>query len=186
MARRAARLGWLLVTLGFAGPSPAQHLPPPAASGQMPPLLYVKLTGPKGMQATFFRGAAQGQTFVAPCAIGLRPGYLVRLAITGIPEYPNTAFFPTLEVCGSLVPANNLQMPRPIFQPPWYSGRDDFARVRADTANLKKVVVLERPDTALPVATTPDEPFEIAVPPHRNLLWEAYERGQPVLILHME
>jgi uncharacterized repeat protein (TIGR01451 family) len=183
MARRAAHLGCLLVILGVIGPTSAQSSPPsmPLAvpSGNMPPLLFVKVIGPKGMQVTLVSGPAHGQTFAAPCTIGLRPGYCVRLAITGVAEYPNAAFFPTLEVRGSLLLANNADYPAALV----FRG-DDFARARAD-AHLRKVVVLERPDSAVPVATTPDEPFEIAVPPGRDPLREAGERGQALLILHM-
>ena len=58
------------------------------------------------MQVTFFRGNAQGQTFDVPCTIGARPGYSIRMAITGIADYPGAAFYPTLDVHGSLLLAN--------------------------------------------------------------------------------
>jgi uncharacterized repeat protein (TIGR01451 family) len=190
MACRAAHVGrfcvgWLALIIGSAGMAPAQQPPLPLSvaspSGHMPPLLYVKLIGPKGMQLTFFGAAAQGQTFLAPCTIGVRPGYCVRMAISGVPDYPNTAFFATLEVRGSLFLGNNRNADYPaalVFR------SEDFARVRAD-ANLKKVIVLERPDNAIPVATSPDEPFEILLPTSRDLLWAASERGQPLLVMHM-
>jgi uncharacterized repeat protein (TIGR01451 family) len=191
MACRAAHvgrfyLGWLLLIFGSAGPVAAQQpLPPVSASpgsGHMPPLLYVKLVGPKGMQLTFFGAAAQGQSFLAPCTIGVRPGYCVHIAISGLPDYPNTAFFATLEARGSLFLGNN---PRNADYPAALVFRsEDFARAKAD-ANLKKIIVLERPDSAIPVATSPDEPFEILLPPSRDLLWAAAERGQPLLVMHM-
>ena len=148
----------------------------------MPPLLYVKLTGPRGMKVTIFRGADPEQTFAAPCTIGVRPGYRVRMALTGMADYPNTAFFPTLEVHGSLLLANtmrNAEFPAAVVY-----RAEDFARVLSDAA-IKKIIVLERPDSAVPVATSPDEPFEIAVPANRDPLREARERGQPLLVMHL-
>jgi uncharacterized repeat protein (TIGR01451 family) len=185
MVSRAAHLAWLLVLLGWSAAARAQYLPPSAqtaSSGQMPPLLYVKLTGPKGMQVTFVRGASPDQTFAAPCTIGIRPGYSVRMAITGIADYPNAAFFPTLEVRGSLFLAN--QMRSAEFPAALVFRAEDFTRVKADTA-IKKIIVLERPDSAVPVATSTDDPFEIAVPANRDPLREARERGQPLLVMHL-
>jgi uncharacterized repeat protein (TIGR01451 family) len=191
MARRAAwiqtlHLAWLLLILGSAGPARSQQptllLSAVSPSGQMPPLLYVKLLGPKGMQLTFFDDAAQGKSFLAPCTIGIRPGYCARVAISGVPDYPNTAFFATLEARGSLFLGNSLR--NADYPAALVFRSDDFARVRAD-ANLKKVIVLERPDSAIPVATSPDEPFEILSPTSRDLLWAAAERGQPLLVMHM-
>ncbi len=178
MARRAITSIWLLAIMCCA--TPALHAQ--VHLSQQPPLLYVKLIGPKGAHATFFRGAADGQAFELPCTIGVRPGYSIRLAITGIPAYPSSAFFPTLHVHGSLFLANNQ---RNAEYPAALVFRDeDFARVKAVTT-LKKIVVLERPDSAIPAATSPDAPFEIAVPAQQDPLREAQERGQPLLIMQM-
>src|SRR5207302_7504766 len=105
MARRAAHLGWLLAMHSLMMPAWAQSPQPQSLAplASLPPLLHVKLIGPRGMQVTFFRGSAQGQTFDVPCTIGLRPGYGIRMAITGVPDYPNAAFYPTLDVHGSLL-----------------------------------------------------------------------------------
>jgi uncharacterized repeat protein (TIGR01451 family) len=176
MSRRV-HLAFLLLTLLFCGaPTGAQ---PPAAT--LPPLLYVKLIGPKGMQVTCFRGAAPGQSFATPGTIGIRPGYSVRLAIT-IPDYPNTTFYPTLEARGSLMMAN--QFRQADYPAALVFRAEDFARIQAN-ATLNKVVVLERPESAIPAATKPDEPLEIAVIGNRDPLHEAFERGQPLLLMQM-
>ncbi len=157
----------------------ADRRQPPTTA--LPPLLYVKLIGPKGMQVTCFRGAAPGQSFATPCTIGIRPGYSVRLALT-IPEYPNTTFYPTLEARGSLLMAN--QFRQADYPAALVFRADDFARIQAN-ATLYKVVVLERPETAVPAATKPDEPLEIAVVGNLDPLHEAFERGQPLLLMQM-
>jgi uncharacterized repeat protein (TIGR01451 family) len=186
--------GWLLV-IGIAGAASAQQPPsalppapgrtdwqsvpqPLAPAGHEPPLLYVKLIGPPGMQATFATPGSPGLTFATPCTIGIRPGYCARVALT-VPGFPDTAFFPTLEAHGSLLVSNPADFPAAlVFR------YEDFARAKAD-ASIKKLVVLERPDTAIPVATRPDEPFEIAVPPSRDPQREAAVYGVPALVMHM-
>src|SRR6185369_11972333 len=50
---------------------------------------------------------------------------------------------------------------------------------------IKKVVTLERPDQAIPVATNKDEPLEIPVPAPRDPYLEAAERGAPVIVFHL-
>ena len=50
---------------------------------------------------------------------------------------------------------------------------------------VSKVVVLERPETALPIATTCDSPLEWTVPPNCNPFHEAQDRGRPLAILQM-
>jgi uncharacterized repeat protein (TIGR01451 family) len=180
------RIAWLLMTLSWATPALGQttrlSAPAPVASSPLPPLLYVKLIGPKGMKATFFRGTALGQTFDLPCTIGVRPGYGVRMALSGMPDHPNAFLFPTLEVRGSLLLAGKQ---RPADFPAALVFRtEDFARVQED-ATLTKVVVLERPDSAVPIATRADEPFEIDVPSNRDPLRVAWERGQPLLVMRM-
>lgn len=180
MVRHAVWLTWLLVPCFATAIASAQ--PPSQPARQQPPLLYVKLIGPRGTRATFFRGAAAGQSFELPCTIGVRPGYTVRLALTGVPAFPKRAFFPTLDVYGSLLMAGNQH--GAAFPAAIVFHEDDFARVHSDVT-LKRIVVLERPDTAIPVATKPDQPFEISVPAQQAPLREARERGQPLVVVQM-
>src|SRR5437763_15468037 len=56
--------------------------PMPAPQGWLPPLMFVRVAGPKGMKATFFRGGAKGHTVETPCVVGLRPGYTYRVALS--------------------------------------------------------------------------------------------------------
>src|SRR6202035_60936 len=60
------------------GHMPAQPMLAPQVT--LPPLMFVRISGPRGMKATFFRAAAQGQTVETPCIVGLRPGYSYRVA----------------------------------------------------------------------------------------------------------
>jgi uncharacterized repeat protein (TIGR01451 family) len=61
---------------------------------------------------------------------------------------------------------------------------DDFATVRTG-AVVTKVVVLERPANALPIATSCDNPFELTILPNNDPMIEAQKHGRPLLVLHM-
>lgn len=154
----------------------------PASAQHMPPLFFVKLIGPKGMQVTFYRGNAQPQTFDVPAIIGVRPGYSVRLAISNVPGFPGDIFYPTLDVHGSLLVGSNARAAQ--FPAALVFSADDFARVKGNST-IKKLVVLEKPDVAIPVATKPDEPFEINVPADRDPFQEAREHGQFLVVVQM-
>src|SRR5262249_22607608 len=52
-------------------------------------------------------------------------------------------------------------------------------------AYLTKVVFLENPETAMGVATRPDQPLEWDLPAARDLLAEARALGRPVLIIRL-
>src|SRR5438067_2032404 len=79
---------------------PAQPLPPLPPHGPAA-LLYVRFPGPPGMRVTFFGGGA-GRAFDAPVTAGLRPGYVHRVEISGLADFPGVALYPTLEVRGTL------------------------------------------------------------------------------------
>ena len=158
-------------------PPPA---PPPAPS--LPPLMYVRVAGPKGMKVTVYRGSAKGQTADAPATLGLRPGYFYRLALSDLPGQPNQVFFPTLEVRGSLLLSSRLR--NADFPATLNFYDEDFTRAQSGTL-VKKVIVLERPETAIPKASRPEEPIELIVPAPRDPVHEAQDRGQPLVVAQM-
>src|SRR5688500_14413945 len=155
---RSFRIAILLVVLCASLPFALAQVPLTARPPQMPPLLFVKLIGPPGMRVTVYRGQAPAQSFETPCTLGVRQAFSIKVAITGVPDFPNDVFFSTLEVRGSLMLANRLKNAE--FPAALIFSTEDFIRIKSN-ATLKKVVVLEKPETAIPVATKPDEPFEI-------------------------
>ncbi|MCI0378438.1 MAG: DUF11 domain-containing protein [Gemmataceae bacterium] len=148
----------------------------------LPPLLYVKLLGPKGMQVSVQSGNAPAQTFNAPCTFGLRPGYSYRLAVSGVPGFAGQVFYPTLEAHGSLFTSPTMRAAD--FPAALVFSVEDFAKVNADIT-LKRVLVLERPDVALPEASKPDAPPEINVPASRDIFNESRERGLALLVMRL-
>jgi uncharacterized repeat protein (TIGR01451 family) len=144
--------------------------------------MYVRFTGPKGAKLTVYRGSDKGQTIELPATLGFRPGYAYRLAVSDMDAFPSQAFFPSLDVRGTLalVPKmRNADFPAHI-----HFTEDEFAKVIRGS-HIKKVVTLERPDSALPLASKPDEPIEIPLPPGRDPYREAAERGQPLIVYQL-
>jgi uncharacterized repeat protein (TIGR01451 family) len=164
--------------LSCAATAPAQYLPPPARG--LAPLLHVRLIGPAGMHAVVYQGMAPPRDLTAPVPLGLRPGYIYRVELNGFARYPGISLYPTLEVRGTLaMPAgvSAAGYPAPVVI------TEDDVRMALAGALVTKVIYLENPERAVPAATTPDDPVETSLPPDRNLLVEAHERGRPVLVL---
>src|SRR5258708_30831985 len=92
----------LLATICTAGRGQAHSPPPPPPLRGPTPLLFVQFRGPQGMQATFYQGNPQGRTYDAPVAVGLRPGYSFRVKLANLPKHPDSALYPTIQVCGTL------------------------------------------------------------------------------------
>ena len=144
--------------------------------------MFVRVIGPAGMKVTFFRGTAGGQTVTVPFTVGFRPGYIIHMLVSDVPGHPGLTFSPSVEVYGSLLLANRLRNPE--FPAALVFRDEDFNSVRAG-ALVTKVVVLERPDTAIPQASKAEDPFEIDVLPNHDPFAEARQHGQPLLAMRM-
>src|SRR5262249_35915927 len=145
-------------------------------------LLFVRFTGPAGMKVSFFRGPGPGRTFAAPVAVGLRPGYIYRMELTGFERRPELTLAPTFEVRNTLVlPPGVLAANYPA---PVTLTQDDTRWVRCGSL-VTKVGDLEHPDQAEPVATAKTPLLETTVPADLDLLNEARGRGRPMLIVRV-
>jgi uncharacterized repeat protein (TIGR01451 family) len=156
-----------------------QSAPPPPTPL---PLMHVRFSGPKSAKLTLYRGVDQGRSFDLPCTVGFRPGYSYRLALSDVEGFRGQVFYPTLEVRGALLLGprlSNADFPAHIR-----FSVDELQRA-ASGSFIKKVITLERPDIAIPIATKPDEPLEIPVQAPRNPYVEAAEKGQPVVVYHL-
>jgi uncharacterized repeat protein (TIGR01451 family) len=151
--------------------------PPPHGPA---PLFYVRLIGPAGLHVTLFQGTPQGYEYAAPVAVGLRPGYIYRIKLTGLPGHPTEALYPTLEVRGSLVMPPGLRAAD--FPAPIVFSKEDIDKVFA-SGFLTKVLVLEHPDQAMPDASQKDHPLEIETFSPEDAMSEARVRGRPMLKL---
>jgi uncharacterized repeat protein (TIGR01451 family) len=144
--------------------------------------MYVRVSGPPGLRVTFYRGGRTGQTFAAPFTVGLRPGYLYRVEVSGIPDRPGLRLYPTLEVLGSVLMPHGQRGAE--HGAPLTFNAEDFTAV-ASGALVTRVITVERPETAVPEATRPDRPLEFNVPPGQDPLKTALQFGRPLLVFRM-
>jgi uncharacterized repeat protein (TIGR01451 family) len=142
----------------------------------------VRFSGPAGAHVAFFQGPAPARDYAAPVAVGLRPGYVYRVRIQGMADYPDVALYPTLEVRGTLeLPPkyNAAEYPAPVTL------TDSDIRQALAGSLITKVIYLEHPERATPIATKPGQALESDLPAGRDLLDEARTLGRPVAILRL-
>lgn len=164
----------------FYQPAPQPLVGPNPMAGPAA-LLYARLDGPPGMRSVWYQGQAK-RDLAAPSVVGLRPGYVFRFEVNNLPDLPGVSLYPTLEVRGSLSMTTKAQ-PRDFPAPVQLTREDILAVLRGNL--VTKVIYLEHPDRATPVATTVAQPLETTVPANRDLLEEAREQGRPVLVFRI-
>jgi uncharacterized repeat protein (TIGR01451 family) len=142
----------------------------------------VRFTGPAGMHVTFYQGNPTGHDHAAPVAVGLRPGYIYRVKLSGFADHPGVTLYPTLELRGSL--ALRPGMTAAAYPAPVVLTEADV-RAALSGALITKVVYLENPDKAVPIGTSPDQVLETDLPATLDPLAEARERGRPMLIVRL-
>jgi len=180
MRLRPACLLLALVLAGrltAAGPLAVPHPKQGAA-----PLLHVLFSGPEGVRVTFYQGQAPPREFATPVVVGLRPGYIYRVKVSGFPDRPGLELFPTLEVRGTIRLGPDIpgaRHPCPVF----LSQLD--AEEVLDGSLITKVFYLEDPCKAIAELGRRDRPFEAELPPERDLLDEARNLGRPVLVVRL-
>jgi uncharacterized repeat protein (TIGR01451 family) len=114
--------------------------------------------------------------------VGLRPGYVYRFKLGGLDKYPKMALYPTLQVIGTLqlpIPLNAANFPAPVI-----FTQDEIDRVMQGSY-ITKVIVLEDPEKATPVATQTEHPLEWDAKSEREIMAEARARGRPMLVIRV-
>jgi uncharacterized repeat protein (TIGR01451 family) len=171
-----------VLTAFFTATSAACAQDPPSPAPVLPPLLHVRISGPAGMKVTVYRGGAPAQTFNTPSTFGFRPGYHYRLQLSGMEKYPGVVVYPSFDVLGSLRLCSGVRAaehPASII-----ITDEDLASVRAGSV-VNKLVLLERPETALPIATNIDNPIEMNILASLDLINEGQQRGRPLMLMHL-
>src|SRR5262245_427314 len=174
----------LLLSLLTFTPAAPVVTPPPPPPGAMPPtapLVYVTVLGPAGMKATFHPGTVGEKTLPAPAQVGLRPGYLYRLQLDGIPGLP-VKFYPSLEVRGAVQMSLAQAARHPV---PLVFTLDELTRVYQTGAMVTKVFFMEDPAQAPPIQTAPADPLVFDVPHGTDPLDEARNRGRPMVVVRV-
>jgi uncharacterized repeat protein (TIGR01451 family) len=142
--------------------------------------LWVRFAGSPNLRVTYFQGKPDGTEYPGHAQVGLRPGYIQRVKITGFNEHPDLALYPTLEVRGTLclpvnAPASRFPVPVTIS--------DSDAERALQGALITKVIVLEDPERAIPQATSADAPLEFELTRERDIIQDARARGRIMLIV---
>ena len=160
-------------------PAAAQPRPLPPAPA---PLFYVRMGGAEGVTTSYYQGRTPGRGLDSTGTVGLRPGYVYRVKMTGFPHLPDVSVYPTLEVRGTLVLP---QQVRGADHPAQINISEEEVEKSQSGGYMTKVVYLEHPDLAQPTATSFDHPLETDVRPTVNPLEEARNYGRPVLIVRL-
>lgn len=182
MTRRTACLA-ALAALALSPAAFAQTQPccSPPSHGPAP-LLYVRLVGPAGSRVTLFQGRATPRAFATPAVVGLRPGYSYRIMLSNVAGREGLTLFPTIEVRDSLhLPAKLSAANHPAT----LSIDEDDLEAIATGSMVTKLVYLEHPDRAEPLASNPNESMQTNFPPGTDLCREALKRGRPMILLHL-
>jgi uncharacterized repeat protein (TIGR01451 family) len=161
-------------------PAPRAVYAPPACGPAA--LLYVRFLGSAGMKVTLYQGQQAGRTLPVPFTAGLRPGYIYRVRVSGLPGHPGAILYPSLEVRGTLALAPELKAAD--YPAPVEITEADFRSITAG-AVVTKVLVLEHPEKAVPMPSRPEQPVEAEVAPGQDPVHEAVNRGRPVLIVRI-
>lgn len=125
-----------------------------------------------------FQTPADSQT---PLHAGLLIGAVYRFKITSIPGREGEELFPTVEVIDRTYPPHHLAARYPI---PINLELDDLLDALAGRL-VTRVIYLEDPTSAIPVAMTPEATRALDIPAHQDPLHVADTLGKPVAIVRL-
>ncbi|MGL4423784.1 MAG: hypothetical protein ACRCZF_24230, partial [Gemmataceae bacterium] len=166
---------------------PGQAPPPVLAPQSCPPMgppapvLMTKIIGPTGSRITLVPGTGNARMFGDNVTVGYRPGYIYRAELSGLPN-TSEVLYPEFEVRGSLVPRNGMNYtdhPTPVV----FSSSDIQKAVNG--ALVVKVIFLEDPQAALPIATSANQPLEETMDTMEQAVKSARDFGRLVMIVRL-
>lgn len=175
--------------LPVAGGHPLYHraLPPgnvwqsPAATAmQTAPFQPVAFSGPKGTEFSLAQNGSYGKG-EAKLMAGLAVGAIYRFRVTGIPQAIGAELYPTVELIGRTFPPPGLETSYPI---PINLSRTDLEDALAGNL-VTRVIYLEDPQTAVPLAMKRTESRPIDITPDQDALATADTFGRPIAIVRI-
>ena len=141
----------------------------------------VEVRGPQGTEiSTAEQGSFQASTPL-PRKFGMLIGAVYRFRVTGIPQYEGLEVYPTVEVIDRIYPPVGLENKFPID----VELTAQELEMALDGKFVTRVIYLEDPNAALPIAEDPDNQGFFEVAPTENPLEVADRLGRPVAILRM-
>jgi hypothetical protein len=160
-------------------PSPYQNCPP---IGPPAPLLAVKALLPDGGVINPLPGIANSKDFPTGTTFGFRPGYSYPIKISQLPGNPNQSIYPVLEVRGTIVPRPGMKYME--IAAPLQITKADIEKILI-VGMITKVIYLENPERAIPLATKSDDPLEISSDSADDAETEARRDGRIVAVLRI-
>jgi uncharacterized repeat protein (TIGR01451 family) len=134
----------------------------------------------KGKVTVYNGGRATGIDLGAPAQFSVGIGFVYRLRIADMPEFPGIELFPTIEMIDRLHPPPGRAQDFPI---PVNFSADDI-QAALDGRLVTKVVYLEQPQLAVTGDLT-QAMLSRVLPPDRNLLIEADRSGRPMILVRL-
>jgi uncharacterized repeat protein (TIGR01451 family) len=142
----------------------------------------MKLIAPEGVRITALPGSPLARPFSNAALFGLRPGYVVRFELANAGTRRDATLFAEIEVRGSLMLRPGMVMMDHYACANWSMRDLDRA---AGGAVITKVIYLEDPLKAVPLATTLDAPHEIPEDNEEIAIKEAIDHGRLVAIARL-
>jgi hypothetical protein len=141
----------------------------------------VRLSLPTAGIVTFYEGPSN-RSYDLPAAgqAGLLVGRMYRLRVSGLPEFPGTDFYPSIELIDRLHP--------PAGKAEDYPVEFELTLEELEWASngrlVTKVVYLEQPDR-IPLSNLGAKERISTIEPHQNVVAEADLLGRPVAIVRL-
>jgi hypothetical protein len=141
----------------------------------------VELRAPGGTSIALAEEGGFAQIQEAPVKAGLLIGQVYRLRVTGIPLRPGMEVFPTIEVIDRLYAPRGQEQRFPII----VELTEEDLSLALDGKFVTRVIYLEDPRSALPVAEDPTRQSWFEAGPKHDPLAVADQLGRPMAILRM-
>lgn len=139
----------------------------------------VKLSAEGGARIAMAQGDMFQSSTDEPLYVGLVLGNVYRIQVTEIPLQPGLDIYPTVELIDRVYPPPGQAL---RFAIPIVISRDDM--MQALSGNLvTRVIYLEDPQTALPIADKPGQQRDFDIAPDQDALEVADALGRPVAII---
>ena len=141
----------------------------------------IKIHGPGSIEISTASGGSFSDPLPTPVTLGMLVAPVYRLRVRNIPYHPGVELFPTIEIIDRLYPppAEATRFPIPI------EITQEDLDLAMDGMFVTRVIYVEDPAHALPLASSPRRLREFDVAPHDDPLTVADGLGRPVAILRI-
>jgi hypothetical protein len=141
----------------------------------------IEIRAPRGAVITTAETGSFSDPKPSPLVVGMMIGPVYRLRVTNIPNQEGLEVYPTIEVINRLYPPVGLEYKFPV---PVELTQEEL-EMALDGRYVTRVIYLEEPTDALPVAQSPEDQSYFEAGDGDNPLDVADALGRPMAILRM-